>query len=81
MKENYCLIIDSGMNILKVKQSKIQELLDNKDIAPLDIKEQIGIEDITELIEEILIQFNAHNKFELRYVIQFLEDLIIEEEE
>lgn len=74
--ENYCYIIDSGMQILKLRQDKIQELLDKKDIAPLDIKENVGSEDITDLIDYLLVEYKLHNKYDIQLIIDYLDDVI-----
>ena len=76
MNKNYCLIIDSGMDVLKVKQEKIQKLLDNKDIAPLDIKEHLGSEDIIDLIDTIIVNFNMYNKYDIQYIVDCLNNVI-----
>jgi len=76
--ENYCYIIDSGMQVIKLRQRKIQELLDKKDIAPLDIKEKIGNEDITDLIDYLLVEYKLYNKYDIQYIIDYLNDIICE---
>ena len=76
MKNNYCYIIDSGMQLLKIKQEKIQQLLNNKDIAPLDIKEKIGNEDITDLIDYLLVEYKLYNKYDIQYILDYLNDII-----
>ena len=62
--------------LYKVRQSKIQELLNNKDIAPLDIKEMIGSEDITDLIEYLLVEYKLYNKYGIQFIIDHLNDCI-----
>lgn len=76
MKNNYCYIVDSGMQVIKVKQDKIQKLLDNKDIAPLDINEQIGNEDITDLLEYLITEYKLYNKYDLQYIVDYFNDII-----
>ena len=78
MKKNYCYIVDSGMQVIKVRQNKIQELLDKKDITPLDINEQVGNEDITDLIEYLLVEYKLYNKYNIQYIIDYLNDIICE---
>lgn len=78
MEKNYCYIVDSGMQVIKVKQNKIQELLDKKDITPLDINEQVGNEDITDLIEYLLVEYKLYNKYNIQYIIDYLNDIICE---
>lgn len=73
---DYCYIVDSGMQVIKVKQNKIQELLDKKDITPLDINEQVGNEDITDLIEYLLVEYKLYNKYNIQYIIAYLNDII-----
>jgi hypothetical protein len=75
-KEVYCYIIDNGMQVLKVKQSKIQKLLENKDIAPLDIMEQVGSEDITDLIDYLLCEYNLYNRYDIQFIIDYFNDIV-----
>lgn len=72
----YCYIVDSGMQILKVRQNKIQALLETKDIAPLDIKEKIGSEDITDLIDYLLVEYKLYNKYDIQYILDYLNDIM-----
>ena len=83
MENNYCYIVDSGMQVLKVKQKVIQELLDNKGIAPLDIAEQVGSEDITDLLEYLIVEYKLYDKYNLQYIVDYFNDAIcdIESEE
>ena len=78
--ENYCYIVDSGLQVIKLRQSKIQELLDKKDIAPLDIKEQVGNEDITDLIDYLLVEYKLHNKYDIQLIVDYLEDVLCDYE-
>lgn len=75
-KEKYCYIIDNGMQVMKVKQKTIQELLDKKEIAPLDIKEIVGSENITDLIDYLLCEYNLYNRYDMQYIIDYLNDVI-----
>lgn len=75
-KEKYCYIIDNGMQVMKVKQKTIQELLDKKEIAPLDIKEIVGSESITDLIDYLLCEYNLYNRYDIQYIIDYLNDVI-----
>ena len=79
-KENMCYLVDSGMNITTIKQDKIQELIDNKTIGRLDIKEQVCCEDILDLIEELLVKFKLWNKYDIEYICEHLQDIICEME-
>lgn len=78
MEKEYCYIIDSGLQVIKVRQSKIQELLNNKDIAPLDINSIVGSEDITDLIEYLLVEYRLYNKYDIQFIIDHLNDCICE---
>lgn len=79
-KENMCYLVDSGMNITTIKQDVIQELIDNKTIGRLDIKEQVGCEDILDLIDELLVKFKLWNKYDMGYICEHLQDIICEME-
>lgn len=79
-KENMCYLVDSGMNITTIKQDVIQELIDNKTIGRLDIKEQVCCEDILDLIEELLVKFKLWNKYDIEYICEHLQDIICEME-
>lgn len=74
--EDYCYIVDSGMNITKIRQSKMQELLDKKEISPLDIKEQVGSENITDLIDYLLVEFKSYDKFDIQLILNYLNDIM-----
>lgn len=78
MKENYCYLIDSGLDFYKIKQDKIQELFNNKTLTKEDITEHLGCEDITDLIENLLVNFKLYNKYYIQYIIYNLNDLLIE---
>lgn len=78
--KNYCYIVDSGLQVMKLRQDKIQELLDKKDIAPLDIKEQVGNEDITDLIDYLLVEYKLHNKYDIQLIVDYLEDVLCDYE-
>lgn len=58
IKENepYSIVIDSNMNIYKIKEKKIIECFD-KIIVPLDIINQIGNESEMELVHELNIDY------------------------
>ena len=79
-KENMCYIVDSSMSVTTIKQDKIQELIDNKTIGRLDIKEQVCCEDILDLIEELLVKFKLWNKYDIEYICEHLQDIICEME-
>ena len=79
-KENMCYLVDSGMNITTIKQDKMQELIDNGTISGLDIKEQVGSEDILDLIDELLFKFKLWNKYDIGYICEHLQDIICEME-
>ena len=80
MNKEYCYIVDSGMNITTIKQDIIQKLIDNKTIGRLDIKEQVGCEDILDLIDELLVKFKLWNKYDIGYICEHLQDIICEME-
>ena len=80
MNKEYCYLVDSGMNITTIKQNVIQELIDNKTIGRLDIIEQVGSEDILDLIDELLIKFKLWNKYDMGYICEHLQDVICEME-
>lgn len=52
LNEPYSIVIDSNMNIYKIKEKKIIECFD-KLIAPLDIYSQVGNETGVELMQEL----------------------------
>ena len=79
-KENMCYIVDSSMSVTTIKQDKIQELIDNKTIGRLDIKEQVCCEDILDLIDELLVKFKLWNKYDMEYICEHLQDIICEME-
>lgn len=79
-RDNMCYIVDSGMNITTIKQNVIQELIDNKTIGRLDIIEQVGSEDILDLIDELLFKFKLWNKYDIGYICEHLQDIICEME-
>lgn len=70
-----CYIVDSNMNIYTLKQKKIQQLLDNKDIAPLDIISQVDNEDIVDLLWEIIYNYRHDNVYDLGLIIDRLNDI------
>ena len=70
-----CKVIDSDMNLWTIKQEKMQELFSN--LAPLDIIEQIGNEDIFELVWEIISSFKC-DKYDLEYIVNRLNDIIVD---
>jgi hypothetical protein len=78
MSKEYCYLVDSDMNITTIRQNVIQELIDNKTIGRLDIIEQVGCEDILDLIEELLVQFELWNKYDIGYICEHLQDIICE---
>jgi hypothetical protein len=78
--KDMCYLVDSGMNITTIKQDVIQELIDNKTIGRLDIIEQVGCEDILDLIDELLIKFKLWNKYDMGYICEHLQDIICEME-
>lgn len=56
LNEPYSIVIDSNMNIYKVKEKKIIECFD-KLIAPLDIYSQVGNETEEELAHELGLDY------------------------
>ena len=70
-----CKVIDSDMNLWTIKQEKMQELFSN--LAPLDIIEQVGNEDIFELVWEIICSFKC-NKYDLEYIVNRLNEIIVD---
>jgi len=74
-EELRCYIVDSDMNIYTLKQKKIQQLLDNKDIAPLDIISQVDNDDLTSLLWEIICNFKHDNIYDLDCIINNLLDI------
>lgn len=56
LNEPYSIVIDSNMNIYKVKEKTMQKCFD-KIIAPLDIINQIGNESEMELVHELNIDY------------------------
>jgi hypothetical protein len=70
-----CKVIDSDMNLWTIKQEKMQELFSN--LSPLDIIEQVGNEDIFELVWEIICSFKC-NKYDLEYIVNRLNEIIVD---
>ena len=56
LNEPYSIVIDSNMNIYKVKEKKMIECFD-KIIAPLDIISQVGNESEMEIAHEIGLDY------------------------
>lgn len=56
LNEPYSIVIDSNMNIYKIKEKKIIECFD-KLIAPLDIYSQVGNESEMEIAHEIGLDY------------------------
>lgn len=71
--ENYCHIIDSDLQVVKVKQNDIQELLDKKALKPIEI---VGSEGITDLIDYLLVEHKLYNKYDIQYIIDYLNDIM-----
>ena len=80
MSKEYCYLVDSGMNITTIRQNVMQELINNKTIGRLDIIEQVGCEDILDLIDELLVKFKLWNKYDMGYICEHLQDVICEME-
>lgn len=78
MKDLKCFVIDSSMTMWTLKQEKMQKIFDN--LSPLDIVSQVDNEDIVELIEEIICNFNKNNVYDLDYIINRLLDIKLEKE-
>ena len=74
--KDMCYIVDSGMNITTIKQDKMQELIDNGTISRLDIIEQVGCEDILDLIDELIVKFGLYSKYDIGYICEHLQDII-----
>lgn len=71
MKENYCYIVDSSMTTYKIKQDKIQELFNEKELKSEDVEEQLGNETILDLIDTMLYAFNRYNKWEIQFILDY----------
>lgn len=56
MNRDYCVVIDNGGNIYKVKQQAMTKCFD-KVIAPLDIISQVGNESEMEIAHEIGLDY------------------------
>lgn len=78
MNDSKCFVIDSSMTMWTLKQEKMQKIFDN--LSPLDIVSQVDNEDIVELIEEIICNFNKNNVYDLDYIINRLLDIKLEKE-
>lgn len=80
MKEDlFCYVIDSSIVLYKVKQEKMQDIF-NKEISPLDIKQEVANEDIFDLIYEIICEFDCNDKFNLEYFSNELQNIICDME-
>ena len=73
MKENYCHIVDSGLQVVKVKQKDIQQLLDKNILKPVEV---VGSEDINDLIDYLLCEHKLHNKYDIQHIVDYLYDII-----
>ena len=56
MNRDYCVVIDNGGNVYKVKQQTMLKCFDNI-IAPLDIISQVGNESEMEIAHEIGLDY------------------------
>lgn len=56
MNRDYCIVIDNGGNVYKVKQQAMTQCFD-KIIAPLDIISQVGNESEMEIAHEIGLDY------------------------
>lgn len=56
MNRDYCVVIDNGGNVYKVKQQAMTQCFD-KIIAPLDIISQVGNESEMEIAHEIGLDY------------------------
>lgn len=56
MNRDYCIVIDNGGNVYKVKQQAMIKCFD-KIIAPLDIISQVGNESEMEIAHELNIDY------------------------
>ena len=56
MNRDYCIVIDNGGNVYRVKQRVMTQCFD-KIIAPLDIISQVGNESEMELVHELNIDY------------------------
>lgn len=70
-----CKVIDSDMNVFTIKQNAMQKVFN--ELAPLDIIEQVGNEDIFELVWEIICSFKC-NKYDLEYIVNRLNEIIVD---
>ena len=56
MNRDYCIVIDNGGNVYRIKQQAITKCFD-KIIAPLDIISQVGNESEMEIAHEIGLDY------------------------
>ena len=56
MNRDYCIVIDNGGNVYRVKQQAMTQCFD-KIIAPLDIISQVGNESEMEIAHELNIDY------------------------
>ena len=56
MNRDYCIVIDNGGNVYRVKQQAMTQCFD-KIIAPLDIISQVGNESEMEIAHEIGLDY------------------------
>ena len=56
MNRDYCIVIDNGGNVYRIKQQAITKCFD-KIIAPLDIISQVGNESEIEIAHEIGLDY------------------------
>ena len=56
MNRDYCIVIDNGGNVYKVKQQAMTQCFD-KIIAPIDIISQVGNENEIEIAHEIGLDY------------------------
>lgn len=75
-KQLCCKVVDSSMTTWTLKQDKMQELFNN--LKEKDIISQVGNEDITELLWELICSFGYNNKYDLERIINNLQDILLE---
>jgi hypothetical protein len=76
MKENYCYIVDSSMTTYKIKQDKVQRLFSTKELKSEDVEEQLGNEDIIELLDTMLYAFGCFDKYNIQYLLDHYNDVM-----
>lgn len=70
-----CILIDSSMDVYKINQDTIQKLFTDKILDRKDITEEIGNEDIVDLLWEIIYHFRQDNIYDLGLIIDRLNDI------